>query len=352
MSSIATEAGTARDVPPPPLRFRILTCEELLSREVGEHLIEGVLPRSGFVVFYGKPKTLKTFLVLSAGLSIAGGVSWYGRATRSGAVLYVIGEGIGRFPLRVGGWLAEQPDNVAASARARFFCLDRPVQMLHEQDVADIARAIDALPERPVLIVLDTLARCFAGGNESEAEDMTRFVAGVDELRARFGATVGIVHHSVKDGTSLRGSSVLEAAADSVFRVERAGERITLSCEHQKDSAELEPMQFVREVVDLGSDPAGRPIASCTLRQLQLAATTDSATARAIDGASRKSARHRVVAALAAAPGDQWLTVADLEHAGCGGHSNISRLLSVLVKEGVASKRGSGYRLAHDGGAS
>ena len=61
-----------------------------------------------------------------------------------------------------------------------------------EQVIESMVMAADA---HPVLIVIDTLARNF-GGDENSSADMGAFVRNVDQLRAKWGATTLVVHHT------------------------------------------------------------------------------------------------------------------------------------------------------------
>jgi AAA domain len=48
----------------------------------------------------------------------------------------------------------------------------------------------------PSLVIVDTLARNFVGGNENSAHDMGRFVEGVERVRADLNTAVHGIHHS------------------------------------------------------------------------------------------------------------------------------------------------------------
>lgn len=257
--------GVAVDVPPPHLRFQIRGLNELLDLPTGEQLIEGLIPRPGLVVIYGQPKTMKSFIAMGMALSVAVGCGWYDKAALRGRVLYVIGEGVAGTPPRVRAWFEDRPPDDWKAAADNFHWLGEPVQLLENAQLSDLIAAIEKLPEPPVLIVFDTLARCFYGGDENEAKDMSRFVAAAEDLKRRFNATVMIVHHCGKDGKSMRGSSALNGAADTVLRVERDGDRITLKIEAQKDLGELDPIYFEKHVVRLGLDANGRQMVSCRL---------------------------------------------------------------------------------------
>ena len=70
------------------------------------------------------------------------------------------------------------------------------------------------------LIVVDTLARSFGGGNENAPQDMGEFINSCDELMHEFGATVLIVHHVGKDAQSgARGHSSFFGALDTSMTI-------------------------------------------------------------------------------------------------------------------------------------
>jgi AAA domain len=110
-------------------------------------------------------------------------------------------------------------------------------------DPADVARwcadieAFRAEQGPPLqLIVLDTQARNFGPGNEDKAEDMNRFLIGVEKLGT--GALMLLVHHSGHgDKNRGRGSSAELGALDVAVRVAKlnAGRRVKLTVPKPKD---------------------------------------------------------------------------------------------------------------------
>jgi hypothetical protein len=66
------------------------------------------------------------------------------------------------------------------------------------------------------LVVVDTLSRAMAGGNENAPDDMSAFIRNIDRIRQETGAHVLIVHHCGKDAAKgARGHSCLRAATDT-----------------------------------------------------------------------------------------------------------------------------------------
>ena len=74
----------------------------------------------------------------------------------------------------------------------------------------------------PELVVVDTLARNFVGGDENYAKDMGEFVEGCEAIRRRFEAAVLVLHHTTKDGKSERGNESLRNASFAMLKTSRS----------------------------------------------------------------------------------------------------------------------------------
>ena len=91
-----------------------------------------------------------------------------------------------------------------------------------EADARALAANIKAEQPNCVLIMIDTLARNFAGGNENAPDDMGAFVARIALLEQLTGAFVCLVHHSGKDESKgLRGHTSLIGAIDFAGELKR-----------------------------------------------------------------------------------------------------------------------------------
>ena len=95
------------------------------------------------------------------------------------------------------------------------------------------------------LIIIDTLARSFGGGNENAPQDMGEFIKGCDDLMHEFGAVVAIIHHTGKDSSAgARGHSSLFGALDTCITIKKNSNKMLVHCEKQKDAPEFDDMQF------------------------------------------------------------------------------------------------------------
>lgn len=218
---------------------RLLSVNELILMPPPEWLIDGIVPEGGFICLYGRPGVGKTFFALDMALSIAAGVDWQGHPVRSGHAVYISAEGGVGIGKRCKAWLLEhelRPQQVNASA------VTEAITVGGESNELDalISRLTDELEIRPKIIVIDTLARCFGGGDENTQLDMGNFVRGVDRLRMQLGTAVLIVHHTRKDGTSERGNTTLRGAADTMIALDSARSgTFVMSCNKQKEAEEF-----------------------------------------------------------------------------------------------------------------
>lgn len=248
-------------------KFRLHNEATLLNRPAAPFLVKDTLVQGSLVAIVSPPDIGKTFLVLDLMLSVAAGEkTWLGRPLKqSGPVVYVIGEGLGRFKLRVLAWRQTHTVNRALP----FYWIDQAVPLLDEKAMRAFLKHAAGL--KPAVIVFDTLSRCLTGGDENSASDMGMAMAACDELRARTKALVALLHHTKKDSTVERGSSALRGAVDTILTLqEDADDRglLTLTCERQKDTEPFEPFQIKRRVIQLDDvyDDEGANEASCVIQ--------------------------------------------------------------------------------------
>lgn len=249
----AGTADTEPEVDPVDvLMGKLLDRDALDSLPIPQPLIRGVLDRDSETWIIGAPGGFKSFVALDWALHVGGGLSWRGKETVKGTVLYLAAEGASGLPLRVQAW--EQTYGRRATG---VLFLPEPVQIGNTgawQALVAAARRID-----PVLIVLDTQARISVGVDENSATDVGRIIEAVSALRRATGACVLVVHHTGRDGLNARGSSALDGAQDRELRVDRptssAGRKsltATISIDKAKDGDESERFDIALAVCDLG----------------------------------------------------------------------------------------------------
>ena len=190
------------------------------------YLIKGWLDRAAFSVVYGASGSGKTFLALDLALHVAGGTAWHGTKVRAaGSVVYLAAEGGGAFDNRCMAWASEEPFAWPKTA-PNFHALTLPIDLFGSNDAEELVKATADL--KPILIVIDTLARAMGKGDENTARDMGIITMNVGQIIAETGAHLMVVHHSGKEASKgARGSSSLRGAVDTEISVVKEGGIIT-----------------------------------------------------------------------------------------------------------------------------
>jgi len=262
----------AKPAPAKSTRFKLLTLDDLKALPQPEWLIKGIFRAQSQVVLYGQSGHGKSFVALDMALSIATGRSWLGHATTQGPVVYVVSEGGRGTHNRVVAWMeGHQVTDITGA----FFVLDA-VQLTEEKDVEEFLKRLGELEaqlnQRAKLIVLDTFARSFVGGEENSAKEVGVWVEASRQIQERTGATVMAVHHTgkLKDGgtSAERGSSALRAAAETMISVTADGDAMIISCSKQKEDEQFRPLRLRQKQMELG-EVDGEPITSLVLEAVE-----------------------------------------------------------------------------------
>ena len=237
----------------------------------GDDFVEGLLIRAAMSVFYGPSNCGKTFFASDLALHVAMGRPWNGREVAQGGVIYCALEGSHGIRNRVAAWAKHYG---VEGAPIPFAIIPVALDMLNPE--ADTSRLIEAIKEaaakmgQPVaLVVMDTLSRAMAGGNENAPEDMGALVMNSDRIRQATGAHVAWIHHSGKDqAQGARGHSLLRAATDTEIEISRpdanspSTARVTKQRELEIDGV----WTFSLERIDLGTNHRGKPVTSCVVK--------------------------------------------------------------------------------------
>jgi DNA-binding MarR family transcriptional regulator len=215
------------------LRQRLLGSADLDQRPDPVPLIAGVLYLDSIAWMYGKPGSGKSFVALDMACCVAAeDMDWQGHPTKTGPVVFLVAEGISGTGKRKRSW--EEEHDITTSV----LFLPVAVQLLNVIDLAALLLLLADI--KPVLVVIDTQARCTIGVNENDNGEMSKVVAAVDRIREVTGACVLLAHHSGRSGENLRGASALDGAATTVIKASKDGMYIDLMSEKQKDVPDFE----------------------------------------------------------------------------------------------------------------
>jgi hypothetical protein len=235
------------------------------------YLVEGLIPATDITVVWGDPKSGKTFQVLDLALHVAAGKPYRGRHVEPGAVAYCALEGGDAFPdrlqaLRLG--LGIEDDIPFYLCRERF-----TFQKARGSRGSEfLIRAIQAdIPERPALVVIDTLNRSLEGSENSD-EDMTHYTRCLEDIAQSFGCAVIVIHHCGVSKDKPRGHTSLTGTCVAQLRVARVNRApfakggpimVSLAVQFMKDGPDGETIFSWLQPTPIGIDDAGTEIVSC-----------------------------------------------------------------------------------------
>lgn len=230
------------------------------------YVVKNLIGAGSLVVMYGESGSGKSHVAVDLAIAVSQGLPFMGQVTQQGGCLYIAGEGSHGLANRIDA--ARREGRIAGDIP--FAIIERALQLDIERDdpkrlISTVALINSAQPVPVRLVVVDTLARCLVG-DENSASDMTRFVQACDWIRTITTAAVLVVHHAGKNvERGARGHSSLRAAVDTELAVEGLTNPRTLTVSKQRDLPTLAPLGFALRPVILGQDEEGDEISACVL---------------------------------------------------------------------------------------
>ena len=251
------------------------------------------------------------------------------------------GRGLGR---RILAWVRYRfPDEIPEDVLRKLplYCLERPLNLSDADDLQALCDAIDLLPTKPALVIIDTLSRYSVDVEESNAE-MSRFLSTMDtDIRVRYGCTVLLIHHVGHSQKSRpRGPYSLVANTEANYMMKRLDDWTALfAVDRLKDSENPDPLPMHARVVETGKrDEDDLPITSLVLLSREPVANQRRSPTGKNQKAVLEELRRRCDT-------NQRVEIADNE---------LRKLISGLVgrrriKEVVSSLRQEGWLIQKDG---
>jgi hypothetical protein len=233
----------------------------------GRKLVKGVMSQGQTSLVFGPHSCRKTFMMMDLALHVAAGVDWGGCKVEQGGVVYVAAEAGGSITDRVLAWKLHHKIDVLP-----FEVVISSVDLCNKKhnDLEGLRQLVEEvgarMEVRPTLIIIDTVARALAGGNENSPDDIGRFVRAMDWLRDKLGCHIAAVHHIGKDRErGARGHSSLIAAVDTGIEVEAIENVSTLMVVKQRNGPAGLSKSFRLCSIWLGNDEDDDPITSCVV---------------------------------------------------------------------------------------
>ena len=258
---------------PPPLP--VVWLDDIEINLSSKDFVQGLLLERSSVVVYGESSAGKMFWTTDLALHVAAGQAWNGRRVDQGGVVYCLLEGSDGFNYRAKAWRQKQiKDGADATVRLPFVSVPKSLDLLNpDADTPDLIVTVNSLAKQMAvplkLVVVDTLSRALAGGNENDSMDMGALVKNMDRIRAETGACVLFVHHSGKDqAKGARGHSLLRAALDTEIevKVDHDTEVRTATVEKQRDMPRGAAFAFGLETIEMGVNQHGEKVTTCLVK--------------------------------------------------------------------------------------
>lgn len=258
---------TSQEARPNPSLFQLTFVDELLeSGDVPDDLVEGLLPSGGSIGFVGEAASGKSLMACHLAACVATGQNFFERPCQQGLVVYLWGEGQSGARPRL---QAIEEHHHLTLHLAPLAISKVATSLLDEGEVRRIKDAIlraeASCGMKLALLIIDTLARHLEPGDESKAQDMSRFLGAVDYLREN--ATAVICHHTGHGNPKrARGSSSWKASLDAEYTLQRKGDVVTATCQKMKDGEAPRPLVTRIQVAETRlCRRNGKPLTSAVL---------------------------------------------------------------------------------------
>jgi hypothetical protein len=252
-------------------RFRFTPFREIVVGTSPSYTVEGLIPRLGVAVIWGKPKCGKTFWTFDIEMHVALGWPYRGRRVEQGVVLHIACEGVAGLGARKEAWrkyhINHGRDATELDDAPFYLCKETTLDLV--EDVDAVIKAIaEKFGDSPIrVITIDTLNRSLRG-SESKDEDMTAYVRAAVALAEKFQCAVLIVHHCGYDTSHPRGHTSLIGAVDVDIEVTKGetGE-VRTEVKNMRDGENGAKTCSRLEPIEVTIDDNGDLIVSCAITQ-------------------------------------------------------------------------------------
>ena len=223
-----------------------------ITLEPKAYLIDGFVGAAETSAWYGSPDGGKSTVVLDAACHVAAGLDYCGRQVSQGAVLYIAVERGAVVERRVLAWCQYHDlRDIPLAVVAEMIDL-RTGHIDADRVIATTRELTNACGLAVVWIIIDTLNRALAGGDENSSKDMGAVITAVDRIQRATGSHCSLIHHVPVDRTDrMRGHGSVLGAVDLTVRVTKEDKTVTVEADKANDLIEKPRFAFQFEPVEL-----------------------------------------------------------------------------------------------------
>lgn len=243
--------------------------------------VEDIIPMGEISLVFGDSGSGKSFGMFDIAMCGARGTRFSGHNVERGLVVYVAAEAGKGFAKRKIAYAIEH--KLEPSEPLPFVLLTRRPNFFHD-DVDVLAlieeiRCIARMYKVPlVCIVIDTLSALAPGMNENASADVSAVRRRLVMLQEQFQASVVLVHHKPKGGSTPRGHGSLTADFETTIEFEKTADRHRATVRKQREGKDGQAWEFRLSVIEVGRNKWGNPETSCVV----VPCTTDRPTSQTI----------------------------------------------------------------------
>lgn len=281
-------------------RFGGMSVHDLLkgAPPTRDWIVKNALAARSFSLVLGSPGCGKSFLVTDLAMTMARCAAdperpreWFDMRIKATGVVYVAAEGQEDFVFRLKAWW--QAERLGADFAMPFYLVPRPVDLRSEaaetKMLIDEIKHVSGMYQKafgvPVgMVIVDTVNRSLAGGDDAKAEIVGAFIKNCSTIRDECGIAVLGVHHLPKaeGATDPRGHSSLKGDNDGQWLVRAGGygKPNTWTITRLKAGPSGARHEFRLRQERLGKDEDGDDITSCVVLRLGADPSLDGAEAR------------------------------------------------------------------------
>jgi hypothetical protein len=241
-----------------PFKLEMYSAIDPTTRK--EWVVRDFLGRGEFSAWYGRPGAGKSVIVGDLACHVAAGWDWFGHKVQGGPVLYVAAERAAVVKRRFAAFRQEhngKADDLPLAVVSGYvdLCSDLKHATALIQMIAEFEKDVGS---RTALVIIDTVNRTLAGGDENGSKEMGSFVAKTGLIQSSTDAHILAIHHPPVDGQQrLRGHGSLLGALDTTVLVRKNSKDRSAIVEKQNDGEEGVKIHFDLKSVTLFEDADG-----------------------------------------------------------------------------------------------